>query len=57
MKAYVIKIEDGIDYHQISDEDFIKIAKSQGSVFSIEGFENAIKQDDFDHINSITRFI
>lgn len=59
-KVYVldiINLEDGVDYNTLTDQEFIAYAVSNGTSYSLRGFENAVNQDDFDSINSVIRII
>ena len=59
-KVYVldlIHLNEGIGYQDLTDEQFIEYAILNGTTYSLRGFENAINQDDFDHVNSVIRII
>lgn len=64
MKVYIINTknltEEEADLFppKLSDEEFMKIAKRSGDVYTERGFENAYNQDMlFDFVNSYIRFI
>jgi hypothetical protein len=50
-------IPEDASYKDLRDADFIDYAEAEGTVYSLAGFENAINQDDFDHVNSYIRII
>ena len=59
-KVYVldlIHLDEGVQYQDLTDEQFIEYATSNGTIYSLRGFENAINQDDFDNVNSVIRII
>jgi hypothetical protein len=59
-RVYVIHadlIPEDASYKDLRDADFIDYAEAEGTVYSLAGFENAINQDDFDHVNSYIRII
>lgn len=60
IKVYVLKIDsipEGLNYQDITDQDFINLSDFEGGVYTLRGFENAINQDDFDCVNSVIRII
>ena len=59
-KVYVldlIHLDEGVQYQDLTDEQFIEYATANGTIYSLRGFENAINQDDFDNVNSVIRII
>jgi hypothetical protein len=64
MKVYIVNTklltEEEADIYMpnVSDQQFIDIARRSGDVYSEKGFENAYYQDPlFDFVNSYIRFI
>lgn len=59
-KVYVMSIDsipEGLNYQDITDQDFMNYAEFEGDVYSLRGFENAVNQEDFDFVNSVIRII
>ena len=64
MKVYIVNTtllteeEKDLYIPNVSDQDFIDIARRSGDVYTERGFENAYNQDPlFDFVNSYIRFI
>jgi hypothetical protein len=65
MKVYIINTtsidlfskDKRVDFQSVTDEEFKEYSDKYGTSYSLRGFENAINQDDFDHVNTYIRFI
>ena len=51
------KIEYSISPRYWDDEQFITVSEEQGSVYSLEGFQNAYNNDENNQNNTIIRII
>ena len=55
-RVYMILVDDtGSDDY--TDEEFIKLAEEQGTVFTLKGFQDFYNYEDFDSQNYYIRFI
>ena len=60
IKVYLVdltKIEYNTSPRYWDDEQFITVAEEQGSVYSLEGFQNAYNNDENNQNNTLLRII
>ena len=66
LRVYVINVDD-VDFEkempvntavsELSDKKFIEIAERQGSVYTLQGFQNAFNNENINSSADIIRFI